>query len=195
MIGPIGTLVFTHDIQVGHRLYLQPGKCQQIHGHSMEVSLRLEVHFNEDGYAINDEGRDLEFGAVKKIFRDYLDGFYDHHLLLNENDPWADIFVAKDNIRFDDPEEPASMADWVTLPGLRKVPGDPSTENIALWIARWCAEELRCLTIVEVQETKTNAVVRTATPSLRKANHPMAEFRGIAGNPGEAKAEWVHDGS
>lgn len=168
MIGPIGTLVFTHDIQVGHRLYLQPGKCQQIHGHSMEVSLRLEVHFNEDGYAINDEGRDLEFGAVKKIFRDYLDSFYDHHLLLNEDDPWARSLYNTDSAARARTDEPP-----LTLPGLRKLPGDPSTENIAFWIAQWCAEELRCLTIVEVQETKTNAVVRTATPSLRKANHPV----------------------
>ena len=185
MIEASGILVFTHDIQVGHRLYLQPGKCQQIHGHSMEVSLRLQVHFNDDGYAVNDEGMDLEFGAVKKIFREYLDDFYDHHLLLNEKDPWArEVLIGND-----------ILSEYrQTLPGLRKVPGDPSTENIAKWIAQWCAEELRCMTIVEVQETKTNAVVRTAVPSPRRAN-PTAKFHDAAGNPAEAEARWVHDGS
>ncbi len=155
-----GMLKFTHDIQVGHRLYLQPGKCQQIHGHSMTVILSLNVTFNNNGYAVNNENRALEFGAIKKTFRDYLDGFYDHHLLLNEDDPWAQklrILVS-------------TVAEGNTLPGLHKVPGDPSTENIAKWIAQWCAEEFRCVTFIEVEETNTNAVMRTAHPSLRQTS-------------------------
>jgi 6-pyruvoyl-tetrahydropterin synthase len=115
-----GMLKFTHDIQVGHRLFLQEGKCQKIHGHSMTVMLSLNVNFDLDGYAINDEGSQLEFGAVKKQFRQYLDEFYDHHLLLNENDPWAGSLFAEN--------EGSQFETLGTLPGLRKVPGDPSTE-------------------------------------------------------------------
>lgn len=170
----IGTLVFTHDIQVGHRLFLQPGKCQQIHGHSMTVMLRLTVHFDQDGYAVNDEGDQLEFGEVKKHFRHHLDDFYDHHLLLNEIDPWARPLYNTDSAGFATTEDGRG-----TLPGLRKVSGDPCTENITLWIAQWCAEEFRCSTTVEVEETNTNAVVRSALPSLRKAysSADLPEYR------------------
>jgi 6-pyruvoyl-tetrahydropterin synthase len=182
---PIGTLVFVHDIQVGHRLFTLPGKCQQIHGHSMTVNLRLQVHFNGDGYAVNDELQLLEFGAVKKVFRGHLDDFYDHHLLLNENDPWANATIAMDGSN-----------DRLAIPGLRKVSGDPSTENIAFWIARYCAEEFRCLTVVEVEETATNAVVRTAQPSPRKANTQVFIEREGHAQPGdkgpiESPSGWV----
>jgi 6-pyruvoyltetrahydropterin/6-carboxytetrahydropterin synthase len=153
-----GKIEFTHSIQVGHRLFLQPGKCQQIHGHSMHVRLALNVSFDQDGYAVNNDRLPLEFGAVKKEIRSYLDDFYDHHLLLNENDPWAGILLA---------------ADFSALPGLRKVPGDPSTENIALWIAQHTANEFRCTTSVTVQETDTNAVTRTAQPTPKGIERSM----------------------
>jgi 6-pyruvoyl-tetrahydropterin synthase len=167
-----GMLKFSHDMQVGHRLFTLPGKCQQIHGHSMTVILSLNVYFDpKDGYAVNDEDKQLEFGEVKKHFRSYLDDFYDHHLLLNENDPWASM-VSLDSDHFE------------TLPGLRKVPGDPSTENIAGWIAQWCAEEFRCTVFVEVEETNTNAVMRTAYPSLRKAARAKSQAEVFAEHEG-----------
>jgi 6-pyruvoyl-tetrahydropterin synthase len=120
--------------------------------------------FDPNGYAVNDDGDQLEFGEVKKHFRHYLDTEYDHRLLLNEKDPWARALYNSDSAGFATTEDGRS-----TLPGLRKVPGDPCTENITLWIAQWCAEEFRCTTFVEIEETNTNAVMRTAYPSP-KAN-------------------------
>jgi len=166
-----GSIGFKHDIQVGHRLYLQPGKCQQIHGHSMRVALDLHVNFDSDGYAINDEKKLLEFGDVKKRFRTHLDEFYDHHLLLNENDPWAQaLYTQGDMTTVDSEYYESHKSKSTTLPGLRKVPGDPSTENIAGWIARFCADEFQCNVFVEVQETGTNSVLRSAKPYRRKAD-------------------------
>jgi 6-pyruvoyl-tetrahydropterin synthase len=166
-----GMLKFVHDIQVGHRLFTQPGKCQQIHGHSMEVELQLIVGFNVNGYAINDEGMDLEFGAVKKIFRDYLDVYYDHKLLLNKDDPWAQaLYTQGDMTTVDSEYYESHKSKSTTLPGLIKFDGDPSTENIAKHIAMVMAEELRCTVYVTVQETGTNAVLRHAHPSPRQAN-------------------------
>jgi 6-pyruvoyl-tetrahydropterin synthase len=162
-----GKIEFGHDIQVGHRLFLQPGKCQQIHGHSMHVHMALYVAFDKDGYAVNNDHDQLEFGEVKKAFRHHLDHFYDHHLLLNENDPWAGIVVPQSD------DWPKNMPG--TLPGLRKVAGDPSTENITLWIARFAADEFRCTTTVTVQETNTNAVTRTAHPQP-KPLRPMSDY-------------------
>lgn len=160
-----GMLKFAHDIQVGHRLYLQPGKCQQIHGHSMTVLLNLQVSFNEDGYAINDLGTMIEFGTAKKVFRGHLDEFYDHHLVLNENDPWAQPLHQTGYSKA--PRQEDGHFTPMTLPGLRKVPGDPSTENIAKWIAEYMSNAFNCTVYVEVEETGTNAVIRHAHPRDR----------------------------
>lgn len=155
-VGGQGTLEFNHTIQIAHRLFLQPGKCQQIHGHSMRVILILHIQsFDKDknGYATNDIGGPLEFGAVKKRFRAYLDAYYDHSLLLNRDDPWARTLIHIAGV----PSLP--------LPGLVKCDGDPSTENIAKWIANWCANEFNCAVGVTVQETETNSVSRNAWPT------------------------------
>lgn len=151
-----GSVSFEHDIQVAHRLYRQPGKCQKIHGHSMHVVLYLTVRFDidPDGYATDHDGNQLEFGAVKKTFRKYLDDTYDHQLLLNKDDPWAG------NVLPQSPEWPNKLGQ--PLPGVVPCPGDPSTENLAGWIARDLANHLHCDVVVELQETKTNGVQRAA---------------------------------
>jgi len=148
-----GTVCFEHDIQVAHRLFKQPGKCQQIHGHSMHVILYLTVRFNEDpdGYATDQEGNQLEFGDVKKRFREHLDSLYDHRLLLNNEDPWAG------------PVWHANNDTSTKLPGLIACEGDPSTENICKWIADVCANMFKCDVMVDLEETKTNSVQRSTT--------------------------------
>ena len=103
-----------HNIEVAHRLSLLPGKCEAIHGHSMWVHLELWGQVDETGLL-----QGLDFGEVKRAYRKHLDTAYDHRLLLNEKDP-----VAK-----------------LDLPGLRVCYGDPTTENIARWVAEWAAKE------------------------------------------------------
>lgn len=120
-----------HNIEVAHRLFESRGKCEAIHGHSMWVTMTLKGVINEHGML---DG--LDFAVVKRHFRGYLDAYYDHHLLLNENDPWA-----------------ATQPD--PLPGLNPLPGDPTTENIA----RWIGEEMRTefpVVRVHVDETAVN---------------------------------------
>lgn len=135
-------IAFKHNMEVAHRLLWLPGKCQRIHGHSMKVTLKLFVEFNGKGYAIDEDNNILDFGNVKKTFRGYIDDQYDHHLLLNEEDPWAGpIHDANDY-----------------LPGLVKLKGDPSTENLATWIAQWARDAFRVPCEVEIAETETNIV-------------------------------------
>jgi 6-pyruvoyltetrahydropterin/6-carboxytetrahydropterin synthase len=124
-----------HNIEVAHRLFDLKGKCEAIHGHSMWVKLTLHGQLDRHGVL---EG--IEFGALKKDFRNHLDTQYDHKLLLNEDDPWTNA-VFKDQ----------------KLPGLQVCPGDPTTENIAAWIANWAFEQFRLPTDVFVQETHVNA--------------------------------------
>jgi 6-pyruvoyl tetrahydropterin synthase/QueD family protein len=110
-----------HNIEVAHRLFRTRGKCEAIHGHSMWVELELHgIVAPESGMIAG-----LDFGVVKRNFRKYLDNAYDHHLILNDQDPWAGE-VSYDGESF------------TRLPGLTRMKGvDPTTENIALDIRTW----------------------------------------------------------
>lgn len=118
-------------MEVAHRLSLLPGKCQQIHGHSMMVTLDLR------GFDINENGiaGGIDFGALKKLFRNFIDTNYDHHLHLNQLDEWAE-----DQISCTVLGGQTNLAR--RLPGLVTHPGDPTVENLAKWIAEAMAEEL-----------------------------------------------------
>jgi 6-pyruvoyltetrahydropterin/6-carboxytetrahydropterin synthase len=136
----------THNIEIAHRLTHLPGKCEQIHGHSMVVTLGLKGRINSKGLL-----SDLDFGHVKRAFRDHLDTKYDHHLLLNENDPWAGPISLPDGTY-------VSGSRTTQLPGLVTFPGDPTTENIAKWIAQWATDAFRKSVEVYIAETDTNGV-------------------------------------
>lgn len=145
-------LVVKHNIEVAHRLFeLEGDKCQQIHGHSMWIEMRLHGHVNSKGIL---EG--LSFGDIKKQFRGYLDSTFDHHLLLNKNDPWAKDLDPEQ--RYDGSAKP------MLLPGLVTLPGDPSTENIARWIANWAVSTFHLKVDVHVQETHVNGASYSAQP-------------------------------
>lgn len=120
-----------HNIEVAHRLWQLPGKCQQIHGHSMWVRMELAGELDSHGLLLG-----LDFGRVKLRFREWLDVNYDHHLLLDIDDPLTSQ----------------------TLPGLVMTMGQPSTENIAGWIADWARNVFPAVASgsVTVQETHVN---------------------------------------
>jgi 6-pyruvoyltetrahydropterin/6-carboxytetrahydropterin synthase len=147
---PTTEAFFTDYIQVAHRLLNMPGKCQNIHGHSMKVTLYITGTVDENGVLGG-----LDFGVVKKEFRNYLKLTYDHKLLLNENDPWAGDLFTQGQV--------GKVGDVFPyrLPGLQTVPSDPTTENIARWIFEYMAEDFN-VTRVEIQETSTNGVVHVA---------------------------------
>lgn len=133
-------------MEMAHRLFLTEGKCENIHGHSWQVKLSLWGEVNSQGLL---EG--IDFGSLKKIFRTYLDETFDHHVLLNSDDPLAGHVHIEDS------------GAWVKLPGLTTLLGeDPTTENIARTIG---IEMIRqCLNTwphvrrikVNVWETKVN---------------------------------------
>lgn len=150
-----------HNMEVAHRLTTLPGKCENIHGHSMMVELTLHGMLNRDGIM---EG--LDFGNVKKTFRSHLDTNYDHHLLLNEADPWAQILVYKVPQEFfhvggrlwnsSEADLTVQSHMYNPLPGLVTTPGDPTVENLAKWIAEWSANMFTLPADVYIKETNTN---------------------------------------
>jgi 6-pyruvoyl-tetrahydropterin synthase len=140
-------LKIRHNMEIAHRLSLDTGKCKQIHGHGMQVELTLLANEGPNGMAVNSANQSMEFGAMKNMFRVYIDTKYDHHLVLNESDPWAQLI----NISTD-----RDMNDWQSLPGLTTVPGDPTTENLCKWIAEWACANYRVDVICTIAETATN---------------------------------------
>ena len=125
-------------IQVGHRLIELPGKCQQIHGHSMLVTMTLSGETDHNGYLVDSNGTVMDFSEVKKVFRNHLNDHYDHHLLLSMADPLVEL----------------------NLPGVTVTGSDPCVENIANWIY----DQMKygagfSVKSIEVQETATNGVI------------------------------------
>jgi 6-pyruvoyltetrahydropterin/6-carboxytetrahydropterin synthase len=149
------TLHVQHNVEIAHRLLNLPGKCQNIHGHSLQVRLSVQAAVtNDEGYAIGADGTTvLEFGLLKKMFRAYLDQEWDHRLHLNENDPWARQLGLSWN-------DQGRVIKQGLLPGLQVWDHDPSTENIAWWINEHVGTNIvPGLPIsIKIQETGTNGV-------------------------------------
>jgi len=160
------TIEVSHNMEVAHRLSQLPGKCQQIHGHGMQVHLQLTGKVDELGIFAG-----IDFSSLKKVFRAYIDETYDHHLLLNCTDPWASpiyMFQGMDRVQMD---SAIASGDQHFLPGLVMLPADPTTENLSKWIAtdmatklieRGWNENVYDLTVV-IDETCTNAASTTVT--------------------------------
>jgi 6-pyruvoyl-tetrahydropterin synthase len=149
---PTSSIDVTHNAEIAHRLMNLPGKCQNIHGHSLQITLTLFGELNGNGIL---EG--LDFGTIQGAFRSYIDRNYDHHLLLNENDPFAGKFF-----RISDDE--VDNSNVLTLPGLVVFPNDPTTENLAKWIAEWASVVWLVRPIsVSIRETNTNGASYTVT--------------------------------
>lgn len=151
-------LTVRHNMEVAHRLYELPGKCENIHGHSMWVELSVQGHINDKGI-LRVNGGGLSFGDMKKVFRQYLDVTFDHHVLLNENDPFAGKVTLK-------------TGDIEHLPGLQAMPQDPTTENLALWISEWASTEFQSNTSVTVHETSVNAATVNYSYELGRVLFP-----------------------
>lgn len=152
-------LKICHNMEIAHRLSLSPGKCQQIHGHGMQVELTLgNLGSHDDGMCVNRYGQTMEFGDMKRKFRDHIDSTYDHRLVLNRADPFAgpifmmDKATTVDNVYYEINKD----KDQVFLPGLSLVDGDPTVENLARWIAEWAAIAFKCDVTCSIAETKTN---------------------------------------
>jgi 6-pyruvoyltetrahydropterin/6-carboxytetrahydropterin synthase len=128
-----------HNVEMAHRLLLTPGKCEAIHGHSWWVDLQLFGTIDKNYILAG-----LNFTEVKKEFRNYLDSNFDHRLLLNHDDPWAQKIWLPDAVG----EE--------NLPGLQTSSGDPTTEWFAEHIGLWASNTFQLPTSVDVWETRVN---------------------------------------
>lgn len=63
----------------GHRLMLHESKCQYVHGHRYIVTVIASGELDE-------VGRVIDFGVIKKELGHWIELFWDHNLILNQAD-------------------------------------------------------------------------------------------------------------
>lgn len=152
-----------HNIEVAHRLYETPGKCENIHGHSMWVTLYIEGAMDKHNMV-----RGLDFADVKKTFRGYLDTEFDHRVVLNAADPFAGPILQVQDVEVQrvggwSPHDPERTLQVVKtdpmqqfLPGLATMNGDPTTEFLAQTIFLEMRSKYAGVKKVDVWETSVN---------------------------------------
>ncbi len=65
----------------GHRLMNHPGKCQNLHGHSVKAAVTVERD------TLNEQGMVCDFADIKICVEAYVNEHLDHNFLLHKDDP------------------------------------------------------------------------------------------------------------
>ena len=138
------TIEIRHNVESAHRFYAATSspKCRNIHGHSWWITLTLAAP------RLDEQGMVIEFGQVKKAWRDWLDTHIDHGIMLHAEDPMIGAIQSVE-------------------PGARvfSLPQDPTTENIAEYLFAQAERLMTALGVgdrvqvkqIHVQETHVNA--------------------------------------
>ena len=101
------TITRYHDISCGHRVHGHESKCAHLHGHN------YRIHFTCCAENLDQIGRVIDFGVVKERLCMYLEEYWDHKMLIWEDDP-----MLVDLLRID-------------LDGIRRCKFNPTAENMA----------------------------------------------------------------
>jgi 6-pyruvoyltetrahydropterin/6-carboxytetrahydropterin synthase len=72
----------------GHRLMNHPGKCRNLHGHSVRASISIKQN------SLNDQGMVCDFSDVKDCVDGFINKVLDHNFLLHKDDPIIPALVA-----------------------------------------------------------------------------------------------------
>ena len=120
-----------------HRISNHKGKCHNLHGHNYKYEIGFS--YDTDNTVFSECNYAIDFGEIKKVYQHWIDLFFDHSVIVNENDTDV-IELAK---KINDP----------TRVLLSK--GDPSVEVISQMLFALC----KC---VEV----SNNVVKESTAQV-----------------------------
>ncbi|TPQ29560.1 6-pyruvoyl trahydropterin synthase family protein [Methylomonas sp. HW2-6] len=72
----------------GHRLMNHPGKCRNLHGHSVKASISIRQE------QLNQQGMVCDFSDVKACVESFIDDILDHNFLLHKDDPIIPALIA-----------------------------------------------------------------------------------------------------
>jgi 6-pyruvoyltetrahydropterin/6-carboxytetrahydropterin synthase len=137
----ITEVVRYHDFSYGHRI-LGEGKCTHLHGHNARVYLTFQGRPDNSGHII-------DFSDVKRKHCAWLEGAWDHRMVLFKEDPLLSHLLKADSAFFN------------TL-GLRVVDFNPTAENMASFSMREMANHFDTdtvkLTHIKWEETRKCSV-------------------------------------
>lgn len=77
----------------GHRLMNHPGKCKNLHGHSVKAAITLEAE------RLNGQGMVCDFSELAGVSAAFIEAELDHNFLLHRDDPLVTL-LRQANERF-----------------------------------------------------------------------------------------------
>ncbi len=77
----------------GHRLMNHPGKCRNLHGHSVKAAITIS---RPD---LNEQAMVIDFSDLKDSVQQFIDEVLDHNFLLHKDDPLVPL-LQQQNERF-----------------------------------------------------------------------------------------------
>lgn len=102
-------------IDAGHRVHGHEGKCCHLHGHRYTITVHAAPLSGASGTSgLDSLGRVIDFSVLKERIGDWLDGNWDHAMLIWKHDPAGPLLLA------------AGLGQRVFL-----MPTNPTAENMA----------------------------------------------------------------
>ena len=127
------------EFDAGHRVATHDGKCRNLHGHRYRVGVTVQGPIPQDGMVV-------DFGILGAVLREHVHDRFDHVFIYDQNDHAV--------------EHVLSEGPWRGAP----VPGPPTAENLAVWIADTVRSHMPRFPVVRVEVYETPNSVGTWTP-------------------------------
>lgn len=139
----------------GHRLLGHEGKCANLHGHN------YLIEFYVTGNEIDELGRVVDFGEIKRLFKGWIDDHWDHGFIV-----------------WDEDENALNALEQVRPNKIYRLPYNPTAENMARYLLNEIGPQLIStikgydlrLTKVIVWETENSSAEVTVNTSLNSAD-------------------------
>lgn len=123
-----------------HRISNHKGKCHNLHGHN--YNYEIGISYDPSEQELNECNYVIDFGEIKNVYQHWIDLFFDHSVIVNENDKDV-IKLAK---KINDP----------TRVLLSK--GDPSVEIISQMLLWLCNKISTSINVVKESTAKINYI-------------------------------------
>lgn len=127
------------EFDAGHRLMNHEGKCKHIHGHRYVVYIKVEA------IALDEIGREIDFGVIKEKVGNWIDKHLDHQLILNENETAEVLAIAKwSKVYFMETNPTAENLAILLYNAARKLlPADLEIKEVEIWETPNCSATYR----------------------------------------------------
>lgn len=110
----------------GHRLMNHPGKCRNLHGHSVKASVSVTRE------TLDPQGMVCDFADIKEAVENYVNHELDHNLLLHKDDPLIPALV-ENKERFSTLEEHPTAEVLCKMIFLHLKARDIPVSKVVLW--------------------------------------------------------------